>query len=172
MSWLRLVTLVVAIVATAPRVAEAREVKPHPEWGLTPIQAGSRKGSDPAVTYAGRPLVDVLRDLNRQGLRIVFSTSLVPASLRVGAEPPGPSPRDVLDQVLRPHGLEVRPGPRDVLVAIDFRCDMEPSTTVDDTQYSKLLAQLRVPLDRCVVPRGGPEKDRVGQRDSKLAKLR
>ena len=31
-----------------------------------------------APLYAGRPLVDVLQDLNRRGLRIVFSTSLVP----------------------------------------------------------------------------------------------
>ena len=30
-----------------------------------------------APRYAGRPLVDVLQDLNRRGLRIVFSTSHV-----------------------------------------------------------------------------------------------
>ena len=58
---------------------------------------------------AGRPLVDVLQDLNRRGLRIVFSTSLVRPSLRVAGEPAGPTPREVLDQVLRPHGLRARP---------------------------------------------------------------
>ena len=36
-----------------------------------------------APVYAGRPLVDVLQDLSRRGLRIVFSSSLVPATLRV-----------------------------------------------------------------------------------------
>jgi hypothetical protein len=65
--------------------------------------------------YAGRPLVDVLQDLNHRGLRIVFSTNLVPATLRVSAEPAG-TPREILDQVLRPHGLYARPGAQGVLI--------------------------------------------------------
>ena len=68
-----------------------------------------------APLYAGRPLVDVLQDLNRRGLRIVFSTSLVPVTLRVSSEPSG-TPRDMLDQVLRPHGLYARPGPQGLLI--------------------------------------------------------
>src|SRR3954449_43972 len=68
-----------------------------------------------APRYAGRPLVEVLQDLNRRGLRIVFSTSLVPAALRVSAEPVG-TPREILDQVLRPHGLYARPGAQGVLI--------------------------------------------------------
>src|SRR3954468_17234473 len=68
-----------------------------------------------APIYAGRPLVDVLQDLNRRGLRIVFSTSLVPVALRVSVEPVG-TPREILDQVLRPHGLYTRPGPQGVLI--------------------------------------------------------
>src|SRR3954452_2241761 len=68
-----------------------------------------------APVYAGRPLVDVLQDLNRRGLRIVFSTSLVPVALRVSAEPVG-TPREILDQVLRPHGLYARAGAQGVLI--------------------------------------------------------
>ena len=68
-----------------------------------------------APRYAGRPLVEVLQDLNRRGLRIVFSTTLVPVTLRVSSEPSG-TPRDILDQVLRPHGLHARPGPQGVLI--------------------------------------------------------
>ena len=68
-----------------------------------------------APLYAGKPLVDVLQDLNRRGLRIVFSTSLVPVTLRVSAEPAG-TPREILDQVLRPHGLYARPGAQGVLI--------------------------------------------------------
>jgi hypothetical protein len=77
------------------------------------IAAQDRAAGPP---YAGRPLVDVLQDLNRRGLRIVFSTSLVRPALRVGGEPAGPTPREVLDQVLRPHGLQARPGPQGVLI--------------------------------------------------------
>lgn len=65
--------------------------------------------------YAGRPLVDVLQDLNRRGLRIVFSTSLVPPALRVAAEPAG-TPREILDQVLRAHGLYARSGAQGLLI--------------------------------------------------------
>src|SRR5215212_3954114 len=77
--------------------------------------AAQESGDTPR--YAGRPLVDVLQDLNRRGLRIVFSTSLVPVTLRVSAEPAG-TPRDILDQVLRPHGLYARPGPQGVLIVM------------------------------------------------------
>src|SRR5829696_542012 len=68
-----------------------------------------------APLYAGRPLVDVLQELNRRGMRIVFSTSLVPATLRVSGEPAG-TPRDILDQVLRPHGLYARSGAQGLLI--------------------------------------------------------
>jgi hypothetical protein len=78
----------------------------------TPLVAQeSRDGT----LYAGRPLVDVLQDLNRRGLRIVFSTSIVPVTLRVSAEPAGTS-REMLDQVLRPHGLYARSGVHGVLI--------------------------------------------------------
>jgi hypothetical protein len=68
-----------------------------------------------APLYAGRPLVEVLQDLNRRGLRIVFSTSLVPVSLRVSAEPSG-TLREMLDQVLRPHQLYALSGAQGVLI--------------------------------------------------------
>src|SRR3954470_4564020 len=78
------------------------------------IQLAAQESRD-APLYAGRPLVDVLQDLNRRGLRIVFSTSVVPVALRVSVEPVG-SPREILDQVLRPHGLYARPGAQAVLI--------------------------------------------------------
>jgi hypothetical protein len=83
-----------------------------------------------APLYAGRPLVDVLHDLNRRGLRLVFSSSLVPAALRVSSEPSG-TPREILDQVLRPHGLYARQGAQGVLIvarAARGRGDAVPAT--------------------------------------------
>jgi hypothetical protein len=95
--------------------------------GVTPL--ASQESRDGPL-YSGRPLVDVLQDLNRRGLRIVFSTSLVPVALRVSAEPTG-TPREVLDQVLRPHGLYPRPGAQGVLIvarAPKRRADPVPAT--------------------------------------------
>ncbi len=68
-----------------------------------------------APLYVGRPLVEVLQDLNRRGLRIVFSTSLVSPMLRVSTEPVG-TPREILDQVLRPHRLYALSGAQGVLI--------------------------------------------------------
>jgi hypothetical protein len=88
------------------------------------------RASREAPRYAGRPLVDVLQDLNRRGLRIVFSSSLVPAALRVSSEPSG-TPREMLDQVLRPHGLYARPAAQGVLIvarAARGRGDATPAT--------------------------------------------
>jgi len=78
------------------------------------IALAAQEGRD-GPSYAGQPLVDVLQDLNRRGLRIVFSTNLVAPALRVVTEPTG-SPREVLDQVLRPHGLQARSGPQGTLI--------------------------------------------------------
>ncbi len=81
--------------------------------GSCAMPLAAQEGGEPH--YAGRPLADVLQDLNRRGLRIVFSTSLVPDTLRVSGEPEG-TPREILDQVLRPHGLHARPGAQGVLI--------------------------------------------------------
>lgn len=67
---------------------------------------------------AGRALSDVLRDLQKQGLRIVFSSELVRRDMRVDSEPVGSTPRQILDAVLRPHSLEVREGPGATLIVV------------------------------------------------------
>jgi hypothetical protein len=95
--------------------------------GATPLAAQERGDGPP---YAGRPLIDVLQDLNRRGLRIVFSTIVVPPALRVSAEPEG-TLREILDQVLRPHGLHAQPGAQGTLIvarAPRRRDDAAPAT--------------------------------------------
>lgn len=59
--------------------------------------------------YAGRPLADVLSDLEQQGLPLVFSSAVVTPAMRVEREPRGPDLRAVLAEVLGTHGLTVRP---------------------------------------------------------------
>jgi hypothetical protein len=55
--------------------------------------------------YRGRTVDEVLRDLGDQGLRLIYSSELVPGSLRVQREPTGATPTGVLEQVLAEHGL-------------------------------------------------------------------
>jgi hypothetical protein len=68
--------------------------------------------------YAGRPVADVLRELQSNDLRIIFSSDLVPSSLRVNAEPKGRSPRDVAEQILAAHGLALQKGPGETWIVI------------------------------------------------------
>jgi hypothetical protein len=63
----------------------------------------------------GRPLTDALRVLQRRGLPIVFSSEIVTPDMRVVAEPRAPTPREQLDEVLRPHGLRAQSGPGHVI---------------------------------------------------------
>jgi hypothetical protein len=78
-----------------------------------PITATAQTG-----TYAGRLVADVLRELQSNDLRIIFSSDLVPPSLRVHAEPKGRNPRDVARQILAAHGLGLQKGPRGTWIVV------------------------------------------------------
>ena len=55
--------------------------------------------------YRGRPVADVLREIEARGLNLIFSSETVPPSLRVVVEPDATAPAALLQQVLEPHGL-------------------------------------------------------------------
>jgi hypothetical protein len=61
--------------------------------------------------YAGRAVVDVLRELQATTLKIIFSTELVPPALRVVREPRATDARGIALQILEPHGLTLQEGP-------------------------------------------------------------
>src|SRR5262245_49360083 len=69
-------------------------------------------------SYAGRPVADVLQELQGPELRIIFSTDLVKPAMRVLAEPKSTGPKDIAREILEPHSLTVRPGPRGTLLVV------------------------------------------------------
>lgn len=71
-----------------------------------------------AQTYKDRRVIDVLRDFQRQGVRLIFSTRLVRHDMWVTDEPKGTEARHIITAVLAPHGLTTRVGPRGVLMVI------------------------------------------------------
>lgn len=83
--------------------------------------ADATVGRAQTPTYAGRALTDVLRELQARGLKLVYTSEIVRPELRVDAEPTPAGPREILDAVLEPHGLEARPGPRDTLLIVRRR---------------------------------------------------
>lgn len=69
-----------------------------------------------AGAWQGEPLIAALERLQDLGLRIVFTSELVRPEMRVPTEPTSREPRQILDQILAPHGLLAREGPGGVLV--------------------------------------------------------
>lgn len=75
-------------------------------------------GTARAEPWRGRPLVDLLESLRRDGARIVYSSLLVPPDLLVVDEPPDGAPERVLEAVLAAHGLRAEPRPGGRLVVV------------------------------------------------------
>ena len=71
-----------------------------------------------ASRFRGEPLSDALARLRRLGLKIVFTSEVVEPGMRVETEPASTEPRAILDELLAPHGLEARDGPRGTLVVL------------------------------------------------------
>lgn len=71
--------------------------------------------------FAGLTLAEALRELNARGLSIVFTSELVRPEMRVEEEPATSAPRQVLDELLAPHGLEAAEGPGGTLVVVQAR---------------------------------------------------
>ncbi len=71
-----------------------------------------------AAVTEGMPLADALDELRREGLAIVYSTLVVRPEMRVLDEPRSSTPRDVLVEILSPHGLALRTAPQGQLVVV------------------------------------------------------
>ncbi|TNF83168.1 MAG: VWA domain-containing protein [Acidobacteria bacterium] len=63
------------------------------------------------MSYAGRPLVSVLRDFQNRGLRILYSSDLVRPDMMIGRTPTATTLHGILEQLLAPHGLKPEIGP-------------------------------------------------------------
>ena len=74
-----------------------------------------------AARYAGRPLGKVLLELRDTGLGIVFTAEFVRPTMKVLDEPKAVLPREVLDEILAPHGLQVKSGPGGTLLVVRRR---------------------------------------------------
>ena len=112
----------------------------HP-WILVLILAATSTtgGTQESDRYSGRPLTEVLAELRAGGLRIVYSSAVVDPSMAVENEPEGDEPRQILNQILAPHGLVARDGPTGA--GDSARCSRVPSGRPGDRL-------IRTPLGR------------------------
>jgi hypothetical protein len=75
-------------------------------------------GAQTSQAYAGRRVSDVLRQLQREGTNIVFSSSVVLPEMRIEEEPEARSVRQLLRRLLDPHGLQIQDGPGNTLLVV------------------------------------------------------
>ena len=87
-------------------------------FAAAPQQDPSTGGEGTDGVLLGRPVADVLRDLQSGGLAIVFTGEVVRSDMRVRVEPSSRDPRTMLDEILAPHALDAREGPDGVLVVV------------------------------------------------------
>jgi outer membrane receptor protein involved in Fe transport len=102
--------------------------------------------------YLGRPLVDVMEELQKGGLRLIYNTQLVPAELRVTLEPAANAdPVQMLAAMLEPHGLGLSRVGEDVyaVVALPKRDDAPPpAATAESPPPRELLQEVIVTTSR------------------------
>lgn len=82
-------------------------------WGDAHI---TRAGDAPG--HVGRRLADVLREFEKRGLKVIFSSAVVRREQRVTVEPVSAEPRVALDEILEPLGLKAQDGPGGTVVIL------------------------------------------------------
>jgi hypothetical protein len=80
-----------------------------------------------AQPYKDRRVVEVLRDFQRQGVRVIFSSALVTPDMRVREEPHGADSQDIISAILAPHDLTIRVGLRGILLVVRVTSVVEPN---------------------------------------------
>ena len=74
--------------------------------------------ADSTSLSAGTSLTDALRELQSRGLDLVFSNNVVASSMVVDTPPRATEPRQILEELLAPHGLTIREGVGGVLIVV------------------------------------------------------
>lgn len=86
--------------------------------GAILLLSASALAQHPWAKYEGRRLAGALQALQARGLRIVFSTEIVTPDMRVVTEPRATGAREILNEVLAPHGLKAEEGPGSVIQVV------------------------------------------------------
>ena len=97
--------------------------------------------------YAGRPLIDALRDLESKGLHLIYSNDVVRPDMFVRAEPRATDARGILDELLREQHLRATDGPQGSFVIVRE----PPARTPQPKASAPTLAPMPVAIDQITV---------------------
>ncbi len=84
------------------------------------------------ATWQGRKLSDYLDFLNGQGSRIIYTSDLVAADMRLSSEPAGEISADALAALLREYGLTITAGPADSLLVVALPPEIEAAARLEE----------------------------------------
>ena len=100
--------------------------------------------------FAGKPLAEALRELQSRGLRLIYSDDVVTRDMIVRSEPAAGRARQILDELLREHGLRAADGPRATLLIVRDERSRQRSD-VQAAEAPAPAAQMPVALAEIVV---------------------
>ena len=107
--------------------------------------------ADPTTRFRGRPLAEVLEELQHRGLRLIYSSEVVRPDLVVATEPKAGDLRTTLDRLLVPFGLEAKDGAQGVILIVRAETPRpSPETPVDGARLVESIVV--TPAHRKVVP--------------------
>ena len=69
----------------------------------------------------GMPLGDALLELQRSGVKLIFTSRVVLPEMAVGEVPASADPRGILDAILAPHSLGLQQGPNGILIVVPVK---------------------------------------------------
>lgn len=111
---------------------------------LAAIAYSGGRADGAATRYQGLSLGQALQHLQGQGLKVIYSSQLVQSEMRVGAEPTATRPREILDELLAPHGLTSREGPGGVVLVVRALSRGAIRGVVRDVEGGQPLAGVRI----------------------------
>lgn len=97
---------------------------------------------------AGKSLEEALRILQRKGVNILYSSDLVRPDMMVASEPVGEESRQIVEELLSAHGLQLQRGPASTLLVVPaslppkFQKLLE--TSLQGDRYSKPLEEIMI----------------------------
>lgn len=123
----------------------------------TAIVSGIPCSAQPSDRYEGRPVAEVLGELQRRGAPIIFSSVVVGSHLRVKTEPRSQrGTRQFVEEILAPHGLDLIDGPgktwqvtraREPKHAPSAPGSDPPKEPADSTRHSTIRIEERVTVN-------------------------
>jgi outer membrane receptor protein involved in Fe transport len=119
---------------------------------LPPCIAATGLGAEPPPALRGLSLEAAITEIEASGLTVYYSSDLIKRGMRVRAEPPSGTVREMLQAILAPFDLAIQPGPGESVLIV--RQTRPPASRPDSSPPPAVASPPnpgRPPIDELVV---------------------